>query len=117
MAILRLRPPSSPDTLQRVILENVEYQLRWRYVQVEDRWALDISSADGTLLAAGIRVVQVFPLLVENRAGRPAEDFPPGELFVGDARTSGRLEPSLDQLRDAELEIFYVEAADLAGAG
>jgi len=104
--------PSSPDTLQRVILEDVEYQLRWRYVQIEDRWALDISSADGMLLAGGIRVVQGFALLAENRAGRAADTFPPGEIIVTDSRTTARLDPGLDEL-GTELKIFYVDRPTL----
>lgn len=107
-----MRGPSKPDTLQRVILDDVEYQLRWRYIQVEDRWSLDLSSAGGTLLASGIRVVQNFPLLAENRAGRAADTFPPGEIFVNDARASGRLEPGLDEL-GVDLLVFYIDSADL----
>lgn len=114
MSVLRLRGPSDSDTLQRVILEGVEYSLRWRYVQSSARWALDIRSADGVELATGIRVVQEWPLLQANRAGRPSDTFPPGELFVLDPRTTGRVEPGLDEL-GADLVLLYVEA-DTLGA-
>lgn len=112
MAIRRMTGPSSPDTLQRVILEDVEYQLRWRYVQIEDRWSLDLSSADGTLLAGGIRIVQSFALLAENRAGRGSDTFPPGEIIVTDLRTTGRVEPGLEEL-GTDLGLFYVDRATL----
>lgn len=112
MALLRLRGPSGPDTLQRVILDGVEYLLRWRYIQTEARWSLDVSSAGGVLLAAGIRVVQLAPLFAEVRAGRPADVFPPGEMFVGDDRTASRTEPGLDEL-GSTLPLFYAEATDL----
>lgn len=113
MSVLRLRGPVGADTLQRVILEGVEYSLRWRYLQLEARWSLDVSSAEGTLLAGGIRVVQGSPLLRAARSGRAGDVFPPGELFVQDPRTTGRLDPDLEDLEAGELVIYYIEQADL----
>ena len=112
MTIFRMRRPSTTDALQRVILADVEYQLRWRYIQIEDRWALDIRSANGAPLAEGIRVVQGLALLGEVRAGRGADEFPPGELFVDDRRTTARREPRLAEL-GTDLAIYYVDPSTL----
>lgn len=106
----RLRAPNGPDALQRVQLDGVEYQLRWRWVQRASRWSLDVADANGVLLAGGIRVTSLRPLLEGVRSARP--NFPPGELFVLDTRRSGRQAPGLDELGSDRFPILYVEGRD-----
>lgn len=107
-----LRGPTSPDTLQRVDLDGREFILRWRWVERGRRWALDVSTADGTLLAGGIAVVVNAPLLTAVRAARP--EMPPGDLIVYDSRPRPS-EPGLEDLGGETARIVYLEAADLSG--
>ncbi len=107
----RLRGPNGPDATQRVRLDGVEYLLRWRWIARASRWALDVRSTGGSLLAGGIRVVSNAPLLASERAARTADTFPPGELIVYDARSTERLSPGLSDLGGDLFPIFYQEAA------
>ena len=106
-----LRGPNAPDVSQRVKLDGREFVLRWRWIGRASRWALDVSSADGVLLAGGIRVVPNVPLLDGLRGGRP--ELPPGDLILEDPRRSPQ-DPSLEDLASGPASIVYVEAADLA---
>ena len=105
-----LTAPAGPDSTQRVRLDGREYVLRWRWVQRASRWALDLSSADGTLLVGGIRVAPNVPLLRDVRAGRP--EMPPGELLVVDPRRSPRV-PGLDGLGSDTSRIVYLTEAEV----
>jgi len=104
-------PGGVSDAGQRVRLDGVEYQLRWRWLTRPARWALDISSTDGTLLVGGIRVVPMEPLLRDVRGARPA--MPPGEIFVYDPRRLPQM-PTLAGLGEPPSQIVYVEAAEVA---
>lgn len=68
-------------------------------------------SADGTLLAGGIRVVPGYPLFAEVRGARP--EMPPGEMLILDPRRLPQM-PTLEGLGEAPFEIGYVTAAEIA---
>lgn len=92
-----------------LVLEGRELVLDLRWSQREEKWYLDLRSADGTLLVGAIKVVVNFPLLIPYHriAGVPA-----GEFFANDLRTPPA-DPGLDELGDV-VELCYVPAADMA---
>lgn len=104
-------PQGASDARQRVRLDEREYVLRWRWLTRSSRWALDVLGADGTLLAGGISVVPMFPLLDAFRGARP--EMPPGELMILDLRRSPQM-PTLEGLGRAPSQIVYFDAADLS---
>jgi len=112
MAVI-LRGPTGPDSVQRLIIEGTEYQLRWRWLARAARWALDLSDAEGNLLAGGIAVVPAWPLLAAVRAGRPAPQFPAGEIFILDPRERPE-PPTLEGLGRSPSQIVYAAAGEVA---
>ncbi len=108
-----LRQPAGPDSTQRVQLDGREFVLRWRWLQRAARWALDVSDAEGVLLAGGLRVIPNVPLLRYVRGARP--EMPPGELVILDGR-SPTPALTLDSLGGDRARIVYVTEAELAEA-
>jgi hypothetical protein len=90
-----------------VTLEGRSFRLRWRWLQLLSRWSLDVSAADGTLLAGGLAVVPNLDLLGDVRGARP--EMPAGALVVLDPRAAPR-RPTLETLGTSVATILYVES-------
>lgn len=80
-------PVDTPDTSLRVPLDGVDYIIRLHYHEREDRWYLDLLTAENAEIVCGIKLVSNWPLLrrlVDTRR-------PPGNLIamraVGDEPT------------------------------
>lgn len=108
---IRLAAPSGPDATQTVSLEGRRFRLRWRWLQLLARWALDVLSPDGTLLAGGLAVVPNLDLFADCRGGRP--EFPLGALFVVDSRELPQA-PGLETLGGTNAQIVYLDSTELA---
>jgi hypothetical protein len=94
--------------IEKVVLDGVPYQLRFRWNTVGEYWTLQISSIAGTIILAGIKIVLNYELIRDFRwLGGP-----PGELYAID--TTGELSTiSRDALPDGTVYLRYVPEADL----
>lgn len=98
---------SSTSTFQQtVVLDGVEYGLVFRWNTRSHYWFMTVLDADGTVLAAGRKIVADRPLL--QRDTNPA--LPPGDLWC--VTTTGA-DPGLRDLGESAA-LLYVEAEDLA---
>ena len=94
-----------PAYSQRVDLGETSFNLFFRYNERSDRWAMDLSDADGVLLVGGVPLLTGVPLLFNYKfAGKPAGDF---VLYdrEGVNKNAGR-----NDLGD-EVKLYYFEAA------
>jgi hypothetical protein len=98
-----------PNSRQRTVLDGREYVLALRWSMREERWYLDLASANGTPLALGIKVVANYPLLASRRF---SDALPPGELLANDQRSTPA-DPGLTEL-GAVVALQYIPAADMA---
>jgi len=86
-------PTDTPDTSIRVPLGDVDYIVRLNYHEREDRWYLDLLTAENVEIVCGIKLVSNWPLLrrlVDIRrpggeliALRAVGDAPPGFSDLG----------------------------------
>ena len=87
----------------KVRLDDVLFQLAFQHNNREDRWYLDLRTADGVPIRSGIKLVSNFPLLrLVAQASRP-----PGELVV--INTVSDNDPALRDLGDL-IKLAYVGA-------
>ena len=86
---------------QTVILEGTEYVFIFRWNTRSRYWYMSIYDTDGTVLAAGRKLVADKPLLQRDTDQR----LPPGDLWV----LSGGVDPGLRDLGGSAL-LLYVEA-------
>lgn len=98
--------PSSSFSL-RVDLDDVEYELRFVYMQRADLWRMDLYTADGDAIVLGRNVVLGTLFLAGNRH----ENRPPGDLIFIDSSQKS-LEPGLTSLGE-RVSLFYVSQAEI----
>jgi len=107
--VVSIRTFSDPFYTQTTALDGVEYVLEFRYNQREDAWYFSISLPNGTLLAAGIKVICNIPLLrkwVDTR-------LPKGTLAAL-SKTKDTSPPGLNELgEDARVTLVYTSESEL----
>jgi hypothetical protein len=94
-------------------LDGTVYGFRLAYNTRNDRWYLDVQTADGTAVVSGLRVSTGVSLLApfgEN------PNLPPGQLFVRDDSGADR-EPGLAAFRSDHRLIYRPEADVELAAG
>jgi hypothetical protein len=100
---------SNPYYTQTTVIDGTPYLLEFRFNFREQVWYLDISLADGTVLALGIKLVSNFRLLQKYADSR----MPPGEI-VAIAYGSNDSPAGLDELGlGLRVELTYLEVADM----
>jgi hypothetical protein len=92
---------------QSVVLDGVEYRLRLMWSERERRWYLDVMLADGTLLAAGRKIVADQDVL----GWMSSDDRLPGMLLAVDM-TGAQTDPDLRDLGTRVL-LYYLDAETL----
>ena len=110
MAVTEL-PTSTTDAnyIFTVELDDVEFQLSFKFNSRDDAWFLTILDTDDVVLRAGIKVVNEWTLLRLWNAG------PAGEIIAvnqGDVPAP----PTLNQL-GAEVLLTYLDASEIAALG
>lgn len=91
-----------PFFSMQVELENSTYGLEFRYNEASEAWFVSISTADGTPIVSGARLVVDWPLF-----GRYADDrLPPGILIAQDT-TGARQDPGLEDLGTRTLLLYF----------
>lgn len=104
-----LRTFNDPFYRMSASLDGSDYLLEFRHNQREDAWYFSILLPDGTLLAAGIKVVCDWPLLRKQVDAR----LPPGD-FIALSKTQDTSPPGLDALGEqSRVTLFYLTEADL----
>jgi len=108
MAVLLIpTSPGVPFYKSRVKLEGKDYGLRWTWNQRQERWFLDMSDGEGTLLFAGVKIL-TNRLLLKGRHWNP--NVPPGELIAADLTGDGS-PPGLDDFGiGLRCELTYFES-------
>lgn len=105
---------SDPYSSQVLDLDGRDFVLDFRFNSREACWYLSISTPDGTLLRAGIKLVPGIPLLSQHKADAR---MPQGELYIPIPADGGE-PPGLLDLDPAkggrQLELIYVTPEDLA---
>jgi len=97
---------------QTTTLDGTQYVLSFAYSQRSDCWYLSLSTPDGELIAAGIKLVCNWDLLW--KCVSPLR--PPGKLYVL-SNTTDTSTPGLeDLLPSARCQLLYSPAADVAAA-
>lgn len=71
-------PLDTPRVQFSVSLDGSDYTLRLDYSEREDRWFLDVLTAAGAVVVAGVKLVASWPPL----RGVVGRGRPPGMLFV-----------------------------------
>ncbi len=94
------------DYLQVVTLEGVDYQLFFHWNARQPGWFCEIRDTDGSLIAAGKRLVLGTFIFEHDNDPR----MPPGAFLLIDTTQSGR-EPGLRDL-GARVFFIYIEAAE-----
>lgn len=96
----------------RVTLDGRDFLLDFDYSQRADCWSFSISSVDGTLIRAGMKVVcETYPL--RKIAGYAK---PPGQIVVLD-ESGDRSPPKFGELGEGRrCVMYYLDAAELAAA-
>lgn len=97
-----------PSYVQEVTLENVAYRMVVNWNTRGEYFALDIETAEGTLLIAGLKLALNAPLLRKH----PGRGLPPGELLVVDPG-GGVDKISYMDIED-RIELVYVTEAEYA---
>lgn len=85
----------------KVKLDGVLFQVAFQHNDREDRWYLDLRTADGVPIRSGIKLVSNFPLL--RLVAQPSR--PRGELVVINTQSDDN--PALRDLGDL-IELAYV---------
>lgn len=93
-----------------VALEGVSYRIAYAWNRRTASWYLSISTAEGTALVSGLRMVLDWPLLEQHRAREPR--LPPGRLFAF-AIDGGEGEAGFADM-GRRVKLFYYTAADVA---
>lgn len=70
--------PDMNDSFSRVVLEGVEYQIRFTWNMLSQRWSFGLYTSQRVPLAVGIRIVPSFPLNMQI----VDENFPFGVFGV-----------------------------------
>ena len=94
-----------------VLLDNVEFLLRFLFNDRDQSWILNILDSNEVLIRAGLKVVNEFPLLrLWQDLNRPA-----GELL---GANEGQVldPPSLNQL-GTDVVLTYLDEAELISSG
>lgn len=90
---------------QRTTLDGIEYGLRFRWSQLEQRWYFDLLDSEGDLIAGCIKIIVNRDLLYSRRGHA---GVPQGELRAIDG-SSAPVDPGLEELGDA-IPLIYREA-------
>ena len=103
------KPPASPVSEQRftTTLGETQYGFRLRWNSRDESWYMDVSRADGKLIACGIRVV--LGTLLGGRVVDP--DFPPGGFRAVDLSNRGQ-EATLYDLGE-RVAVYYLTPEEL----
>lgn len=113
MSVLRIPTSNDPFYVQRTDLEGREYVLQFDYSTRENCWYMQVSASDGTVLAAGVKLVCSWPLLYRYTSTL----LPPGKMFVMPVTTDDS-PPGLDDLAEGgRCELTYVTSDDPAARG
>jgi hypothetical protein len=98
-----------PYYTETVSFEGSAYQLTFAFNLRESAWHMSIAMDDGTMLAAGLKLVTLWP--ITRRIADPR--MPPGEFIVfpnnGDTSTPG-LE---DLVAGGRCSLVYIPSSDL----
>ena len=90
---------------QRVTLGGINYRLTFKYQQRCSNFVVDLSLDDGTVLAAGVRVVCNWPLFARFTDSR----LPAGQVMAI-SRTADKREPDIGELgENARVMLVYVD--------
>ena len=54
--------PDMNDSVSRVVLDNVPYQIRFTYNMTGDYWKFGLSDSQGNPIVQGVKIVPTFPL-------------------------------------------------------
>lgn len=106
-----------PFQSSTVNLDGVDYELRVRYSQREDRYYLSLYTIDQVPIVAGVKIVLEFPLL----RGDP-QNAPPGQLIALSNEDADDTSPGLGELgtkdSGARVQLIYITQAEiLASSG
>ena len=71
---IEIEVPDYNDSFSRVVLEGIEYLIRFTYNYSADRWSFGLYTTQREPIAVGIRIVSKFPLNMQIRD----EKFPSG---------------------------------------
>lgn len=105
--------PTFTDPLYSITtnLDGVTFILDFKHNQRTDTWSFDLRDADGTMLAAGFKIVPEM-LLLRKQAYR--SDFPFGDIICLSLANDDDSPPGLLDLGpDGRCVLVYVEAADI----
>jgi hypothetical protein len=100
---------SDPHYSQVTTLEGTAYLLNFDYAQLQDCWYLSMSTIDGELLCAGLKLVCFWPLtrkVADNR-------MPQGDLFVFPVALDPSAPGLSDLLPNGRCTLFYIPSTDL----
>lgn len=110
MSVMALRTFDDPFYTMTVPLDGSDYMLEFRYNQRENAWYFSVSLTDGTLLAAGIKVVCNRSLLSRFADTR----LPPG-ILLAYANTTDASTPGMGELgQGLRATLTYFDAAEVA---
>lgn len=107
--MMRLGVIDANDMLMEAQLDGRVYNVGLSWNQEGQLWTLSIRDLNFSILAAGIAVVQNYPLLFKIRQ----PEFPPGEFGV-DAPSNIRL--GRKSFVDGTANLYYLTAAEVGNA-
>ena len=87
MNILEISVPDHNDSFSRVVLDGIQYQVRFTWSEAAGRWSFGLYSMQKEPIAVGIKLVPRFPLSLQI----VNEHFPAGVFGVySDLEAVGR---------------------------
>jgi len=96
----------SPDFKQAVVLDGVNYVLRIQWNTAGGFWSMSVYDANETLIRAGIKLVQWYPLRLQYNDPR----LPPGEFVLVDTSTEANLPIGRNDFGTGRnVELWYIE--------
>ena len=100
---------NSPDFKQSIVLDGTAYVIRIQWNTVGEFWTMSIYDGNETLIRAGIKLVQWFPLLKQyNDAG-----LPPGDFVVVDTSKEANLEIGRNDFESGrKVQLWYVGVSE-----
>ena len=100
MSIVRIAVPDHNDSFSRVVLDGVQYLVRFTYSAEADRWSFGLYTMQKEPIAVGVRIVPNFPLNLQIVSA----DFPKGVFGA----YSGNSFIGRDDFRNGRAEFAYI---------
>lgn len=106
--MVRIPLRALPSYVQEVTLENIPYRMVFKWNTRGEYYTVDIETAEGTMLVAGIKLALNAAMLRRH----PGRGLPPGELLVIDP--SGAYDKITFDDAEERISLMYVTEDEYA---